>query len=368
MNLSGNLVLNTVMAPAPPLHSWRTKVKYALDNAIARGAKRQETDAMNDWFHDLTGLDRDDPATVRSKVICEGPDLVSMANGRRMRAGHLSLPKLDDLRARGSTDRGSALDIAEITGDAIALHVDPDNAGAVFQVASQFNLLEMISPDVTPEQGIARYAIDRTQGPACAMACGAGTLYRNYLVPLPGQTGQSSARQIDTVADLHRALAGSGRPDLWVMRNGYLLPTERGLARAAEEIIGTDIGGLIRVGVQADTEVTLDGTGHRVTQVYCSAAPVAYSGHPSASWEPLARLILDAAYEATFHVALAQSDAGGSNRLFLTALGGGAFGNPPDWIAGAIGRAARLFARSGLEARLVGFGAPTGLLRRAGLA
>ncbi len=52
----------------------------------------------------------------------------------------------------------------------------------MFQVASQFNLLEMISPNVTPDDGIGIYENDPTQGPACAIACGAGTIYRNYLV------------------------------------------------------------------------------------------------------------------------------------------------------------------------------------------
>ena len=51
----------------------------------------------------------------------------------------------------------------------------PEYEGALFQVASQFNALEMISPTVTPEEGATRYEHDRTQGPACAMAAGAAT-------------------------------------------------------------------------------------------------------------------------------------------------------------------------------------------------
>ena len=37
--------------------------------------------------------------------------------------------------------------------------------GALFQVASQFNLLEMVSPRVTPEDGVTRYQHDRTPDP-----------------------------------------------------------------------------------------------------------------------------------------------------------------------------------------------------------
>lgn len=71
------------------------------------------------------------------------------------------------------------------------------NAGALFQVASQFNLLEMQSHHNTPESGVGIYGSDSTQGPACAIASGAGTIYRNYFVPVNGQIGQSKDNQID---------------------------------------------------------------------------------------------------------------------------------------------------------------------------
>ena len=91
---------------------------------------------------------------------------------------------LSELRTRvAAVENGAGkLRFAELVGDAKALHSDVANAGALFQVATQFNLLEMISPNVTPEQGIAIYENDPTQGPACAIACGAGTIYRNYFV------------------------------------------------------------------------------------------------------------------------------------------------------------------------------------------
>ena len=86
------------------------------------------------------------------------------------------------------------------------LHRNPANAGAVFQVASQFNLLEMVDPSVTPEQGVGIYERDRTQGPACAIAAGAGTIYRNYFVPVGGAIGQSAANQIDGLREIGAAL------------------------------------------------------------------------------------------------------------------------------------------------------------------
>ena len=84
----------------------------------------------------------------------------------------------------------------EVVANVQALHADVSNAGSLFQVASQFNLLEMVSPSVTPEQGVGIYENDHTQGPSCAIAAGAGTIYRNYFASINGQIGQSEAPKL----------------------------------------------------------------------------------------------------------------------------------------------------------------------------
>jgi hypothetical protein len=71
-----------------------------------------------------------------------------------------------------------------VQGDLRWLHRLPGLGGALFQVAPQFNALEMTGPGVTPEDGVTRYQCDHTQGPACAIAAGAATIYRNYFVAL----------------------------------------------------------------------------------------------------------------------------------------------------------------------------------------
>ncbi|MEZ5716383.1 MAG: hypothetical protein R3D85_15225 [Paracoccaceae bacterium] len=91
-----------------------------------------------------------------------------------------------------------------------------------------------------------------------------------------------------------RLALGNDGGRLWRMRNGYALATAEGLERVARGD-AQRLRGPIRVGVQADTEVTLEGAGHTVTQVYCSALPLAYSSEPAAAWEPFARLALEAA-------------------------------------------------------------------------
>jgi hypothetical protein len=42
----------------------------------------------------------------------------------------------------------------------------------------------------SPEQGIDIHEHDHTQGPACAIAAGAGTIYRNYFARVNGPNGE----------------------------------------------------------------------------------------------------------------------------------------------------------------------------------
>ena len=95
---------------------------------------------------------------------------------------------------------------------------------------------------------------------------------------------------------------------------------------------------------------------HKVSQAYCSALPVAYSHlHPNL-WREFAILVLEAAYEATFCAAILNAASSGNNRLFLTLLGGGAFGNETDWITGAILRTLNLHRDSALDVAIVSYG------------
>lgn len=304
------------------------------------------------WFRALTGLSDDTPDAVRAAITVDAEGALILPDGRRLWPGVLTCPSLSELHAK-TRQRPSAgqTTLRDHRGEAKALHADPAHAGAMFLVASQFNLLEMIAPHVTPEDGIARYSDDPTQGPACAVACGGGTIWRNYFVPVAGQSGQSADRQLDMLADLNAALG-----DVFEMRNGYALPRPGGLFRAGQVIADADcaardrLRGLLRVGLVTGAEVTLPGAGHRVSQVYCSALPVAYGSDPVAAWEPVARLVLEAAYEATLRIAMLQPRPA---PVFLTRLGGGAFGNRPEWIDAALDRAIGLAEHAGLDLRMV---------------
>jgi hypothetical protein len=325
-----------------------------------------------DWFEALTGFPETDYQTTRSRLAVEGTELVSRVNHARYGIGELELVSLQELRERvrvGGSAQGY-LRVRVVTGDVRAMHRSADNAGALFQVASQFNLLEMVSPSVTPEQGVTRYQGDPTQGPACAIAAGAATIYRNYFAPCGDGHGQTRTRQIDGLADVGLALSGGlGIPvsALWTMQNGYALATERGLDiihRHLRTLTPDQTDGLrakLRIGIHRDVEVT-EAPGPdrpRVSQVFCSALPVAYSGVSAPLWRPFASLVLEAAYEATLWAAVINAQRGTSNRVLLTLLGGGAFGNEPGWIYAAIRRALTLVRSYDLDVRLVSYGSPS---------
>lgn len=316
------------------------------------------------WFEELTGIDeRLGAEHIRRNIEIEGEWMRSLANGRSFRHGRLETPTLADLRERVRAIglRGTPNTVRELVGDVRILHGDPANAGALFQAASQFNLLEMTGFEVTPEEGIGIYEGDRTQGPACAIAAGGGTIYRNYFVEVNGRVGQTHDNQIDCLREIGEFFGNEGEL-LWKMRNGYALATETGLREIGKRLRNMNdeerdsIRSMLRIGLQFNAEVTLRGGGHLVSQAYCSALPVGYSSHRSELWENFAVLVLEASYEATVCAAIINAELTGNRTAYLTLVGGGVFGNRIEWITDAGERAFLLHPDAGLDLAFVSYG------------
>ena len=319
-----------------------------------------------DWFERLTGFREEAYDLTRAKLVAEGARLRSLVNNRSFQVGELELVSLQQLRQRAQRVQvgGVPVRVRNVIGEARKLHRDPQHAGSLIQVASQFNLLEMVSEEVTPADGVTGYRYDPTQGPACAIAAGAATIYRNYFAQTPDD-------QLDAIRDLGLGLAGGigcSIDDLWKMRNGYAMCTPEGLGRIGSYLKSVDederdrLRSLLRIGLHWDVEVT-DQTaedfsqGPILSQAFCSALPISYCGFKSPHWEIWATLVLEAAYEATVLAGVINTEknmgAPGANRVLLTLLGGGAFGNSPAWITSAIKRAIDVVAESGLQIDLV---------------
>lgn len=318
------------------------------------------------WFEQLTGFPEEGYAQTQARFRVEGERLHSLVNDRSWHIGRLETPSLAALRVRAAgvpPKHDDGLRVRTVVADAHALHTWPEAHGALVQVASQFNLLEMPSPHVTPEHGVSGYQHDPTQGPACARAAGAGTLYRNYFAPVGDQIGQTRTRQIDTLADLRVALSRGHEIE---MHNGYAFASKDVLHAIRDQLAGCDettrdqLRGLLRVGLHHDVEVTAAGapSGQRVSQAYCSALPVQYNDHTDPqSWAPFAQLVLEAAYEATLLAAVLNAAANHANpRVYLTQLGGGVFGNQRAWIVEAIRRSRNIVRQHALDVCLVSYG------------
>ena len=369
---------------------------------------------------------------TETDVVIPGSErciLRNLPNGTTLDCGRFSTPSVAELRqlvelelqAPGMADHVKQfiakeapplISFRNVTGESFSMHCQNDLRGAVFQAASQFNYLEFPSPGVVPEKGINGYMHDRTQGPACAMACGAGTAYRNYLIDVSGPSadetsassaapatrGQRKDKQCDGLADATAHLLHVSRSEhsFYVVRNGYVESTGEKLDRlnaflASEPAAGLEFSSKLRIAVQEDTQVTApsagkafrkqpDGTWKEVcdeascaasaplvTQTYNSALSVGYSRVGDRAWEPLARLVLNGTYEATLLVGVLQTlrnirVAGGKPGpilvpILLTKVGGGVFGNRAEWIVDAIRSGVRSVSSLGvpLDVRVVHF-------------
>ena len=342
---------------------------------------------LSSWFEELFGFA--EPKFHRHREIQNSFEIVesrdfggelvlrSKVNGRQFHIGNFATPRLDVLRTQGRDilsaigDRDSESRV-KIKHQAITdvLRMHSTNPGALFQAASQFNCLEMAQPEAVPEHGVTIYGSDPTQGPACAIACAAGTVYRNYFAPVASrdgalQVGQTRDLQINNLSDIEEAI-GNEQHKYWQIHNGYCF-SERKKLRNLHELLtsgAVDLNALrdaLRIGLHVDVGVTFadrsaplfieKGEDIRVSQAYCSALSCAYSGiNDSDIWEPFAKLVLEASYEATLWATVRNSaHPRGSNKVFLTFVGGGVFGNKLEWISDAIGRAAAILDSEGAD-------------------
>jgi hypothetical protein len=333
---------------------------------------------MLTWFERLVGFSEVSPNYVRENLVLDGELLRSRINDRELRWGRFDLPSLAELRERvrslspaAEVNSQKRLRLHQVVANVQDLHKDMANAGALFQAASQFNLLEMASPDRIPEEGVGIYQDDPTQGPSCAVAAGAGTIYRNYFVPIRKlqkngqvvieQAGQSAEHQVDALADLGAALGNDSTNRLWSMCNGYVMASSKEAVleiqerlRLSSETERDSLRQLLRVGLQLSTQVTLNDCTHCVSQVYCSALPVGYSPYPKELWCEFAQLVLEATYEATMCAAILNAaEVAAPHKVFLTLVGGGVFANELVWILQALERALNLYQQYDLDVSIV---------------
>jgi len=103
-----------------------------------------------DWLTRITGFSERSYQETQALLRVEDGQLISSVNSKRWGVGTLEVPSLAHLRASAPVATRRRSTLQPIAGDVRVLHRDPRFGGALFQVASQFNLLEMVGPSVTP--------------------------------------------------------------------------------------------------------------------------------------------------------------------------------------------------------------------------
>lgn len=305
------------------------------------------------WFKDTFGFEEKYSTLKQNLPLCEGHFLYSKKTNKKYDCGVFITPSLKELREKGfaSNITPGTLKVSYMDIDVASLH-NEDNEGAVFQVSSQFNCLEFINPHyASPENGVSIYDQDKTQGPRCAIQCGAATVFRNYYVNLDGQEGQTSLKQVNCLENCKI----NGECVVKV-KNGYTFATDSQLDNIAnyikDEKRADELRSLIKVGISKDAQITnlLVNKKVLVTQVFCSAVSLSYADNIKEKWEPFAKLVLEAVYESTLWATLLY---GKSKKVYLNYVGGRSFGNDREWIESAISRALEIFKNYPLEVIIV---------------
>lgn len=210
----------------------------------------------------------------------------------------------------------------------------------MFQIASNFNGVEGISEQMTPDSPafVTNYINDITQGPIASISAGPAAIARvfaPFYTPAadkrPKEWQQTRTRQLNFLEYLR---------DYYHVENGYVINSNRQKPLPEDPKAVEALVGKAKVLVHAGVDVVYGRRGGRslevlerpmkISQVFCSSMNMAQgtSGNKNAKLPGAAQkaqLLLRAAYIGTYFAAIEQ----GCSKLFLTLIGGGVFGNSP---------------------------------------
>lgn len=374
--IGARILIELGYEPRDAIKAIRNKRPGAIETpeqaSYVLNLKNSAKSKSENWFKSITGFSETDYKSTQKKIsVIDGFLYVCKVN-TGYRVGNFQMFSLPEIRSQipdpeFETKRSS---IKVIQGDVRELHSISENNLSLFQVASQFNCLEMVDPSVTPEDGVLRYEHDNTQGPACAIAAGAATIYRNYLIDSNGKIGQSANKQLDCSNELKHKLAedmGVEPNSLWGMKNGYAIFTNDSLLALHKYLTSCDPNTLasykdsLRIGLQTGASVTdiKAQQNQLVSQAFSSALPISYHQIDEVElWGPITRLILCATYRLTLNLAVLNRLRTGNRKVFLTLVGCGAFQNPKHWVYKAVMDEIKLVINADLDIHIVSYEAP----------
>jgi len=249
--------------------------------------------------------------------------------------------------------------------DIAYLQAQTDNRDAVFQVASNFNGVEPINEDFHPSQNdfTEKYYLDCTQGPAASVSTAPAAIARVHAPFADRHTpvsewSQTKTKQLNTLENMK---------EHFPVMNGYVTLTgDEPVFPESNSFEYLQLMWKSMICYHRRCQVT---SGHRtqnilekiehnfshtVDQILCAAININQGlngaiNQRAKDIENRCRFILELAYHSTYLSAIVNN----RNHIFLTLVGGGAFGNNKEWIYDAILSAHRRWGIHASSLRLV---------------
>ncbi|OHT12634.1 hypothetical protein TRFO_17450 [Tritrichomonas foetus] len=322
------------------------------------------------WFEQLFGF-KESPQSVQAHLTCslEGENvlLTSDVNHATYNAGNFQIrdvPSFNNLTVRG----GGKLNIVVGNGrrttnlskvDALSMQSLPENDGASYQAASNFNCLEFVNPQQTALDGVTNYVYDLTQGPYVALACPQSIIVRNYFYEHPdGKIGQLE-KEIELLekTPIH-------------VEHGYAIIDDQDVKKLSESNFDWSNLSNYKVGVHKNCQVLMTRQGQAFTRtqdnivsthIYAAAFNFYGLVRKNDFTLGVSRHLLTAEYKAAILSAwensfeMEKQGRKGAKKLYLTLIGGGVFDNPKEMIAEVIASCEKEIIDSGLEVYVVAF-------------
>lgn len=363
-----------------------------------------------DWFQHHLGFIETPQSILKNITVQHFEDhteIISKQNGRKINCGKFSLRDMNSYNhiidlidsrpiqeghfhiIHGHGTKSTQMELVDI----IKHQNNEDFNGATFVAASNFNLLEYGGPQATAHNGISRYAVDTTQGPAFATATIGSTIYRTYLVEhkkitqtkngLKNPNSNSNffidfekeAKYTTVTGQLDYELNLLERTPIPVIHGKAILNSQITAIPNNElfenkELFDFTNEKYYEIAVIQNAEVTTDRISiykkyfdskpnQFVHQIFASSFDLGYLVQPVEKNIEIMKFILFFEYKMIILQAIENSisfpNRNGSNKLVLTLIGAGFFHNPIEIVCGAISDNIELIKKSGLDIFLVCF-------------
>lgn len=399
----GHVEKSVLFMPAKP-------IKVATDITFAKVKEPEPPykptgglEPRNQFFQNVTGIDENDfKQRLESKSDFEksftisqdaqGLTLKIRSTGTTFQCGTFEQVSIKDLQIACQGEKmpgGGTFNVVEGVEpldynykprwfyhhvDVGSLQADPTNRDAVFQVASNFNGLETASYSSNiVDELITNYTGDPTQGPAASISAAPGTIMRRYFMfydvtSQPSKWGQTNIGEhkvnfLDGLFPKKDLDLDNDYPNFNGSYETYVTMAGYPRFSATQKSPGGNDDLKIKIGFHGGVSVTYgvrSGDQHEniitsnpnqiVNQVFTAAIDLGQGTNPSTKIiKEWAQVVLNAAYEGTLRKAFLAR----KKKVFLTLIGGGAFGNDIKWIFSAIDRMRDFIKDSGLEVMVV---------------